>query len=199
MKQFGASSTRGIAIIDAKTSVAALDDLIRAGIRGIRVDMRGDVTVARQRFKEATNWVAGRNLHLQLQAQLPMIEAMKDDIGSSRVAVSIDHIGNPRAELGLEQPGFQTLLALVKNGTYVKLTRINNISKRPPDYKDALPFVQAVIAANAQRVVWGTDWPHLGVDGFDDGLVLNQLALWAPDATTRKAILVDNPARLYGF
>jgi len=85
--------------------------------------------------------------------------------------------------------------------------------KKKPDYPDAAPIARALIAANPERIVWGTDWPHPNSDplpGYgamdvrpytriDDGRLLNQLPVWAPDAATRKKILVDNPARLYGF
>ena len=100
---------------------------------------------------------------------------------------------------------------------YVKLSRIHNISTQAPDYADAAPLAQALIAANPQRILWGTDWPHAGVrpPGYsatdispylqiDDGRVFNQFAVWAPqaerdDPSLRQTILVDNPARLYGF
>ena len=86
-------------------------------------------------------------------------------------------------------------------------------SKNGPDYADAAPLAQALIAANPDRIVWGTDWPHpnsvtpAGKEitevtphfPIDDGRLLNQLPVWAPDAAIRKKILVDNPARLYGF
>ena len=86
-------------------------------------------------------------------------------------------------------------------------------SKLAPDYPDAAPLAQVLIAANPDRIVWGTDWPHpdsvtppgrkvtdvTPLFQIDDGRLLNQLPVWAPDAAIRKKILVDNPARLYGF
>jgi predicted TIM-barrel fold metal-dependent hydrolase len=101
----------------------------------------------------------------------------------------------------------------VRSGkAYVKISGAYRSSVRAPDYADIVPFAQALIAANADRVVWGTDWPHPDSDisrrppadvapllPIDDGRLLNQLAIWAPDAAIRKRILIDNPARLYGF
>jgi predicted TIM-barrel fold metal-dependent hydrolase len=128
--------------------------------------------------------------------------------------VVFDHFGGAQAALGTAQPGFADLLELVRSGrAYVKISGAYRASKRPPDYADAAPLAQALIAANAERIVWGTDWPHpnsepmpgigpMDVRPFfpiDDGRLLNQLPLWAPDAAVRKKILVDNPARLYGF
>ena len=82
-----------------------------------------------------------------------------------------------------------------------------------PDFADAAPLARALIAANPERIVWGTDWPHPNSEAMpgygamdvrpftqiDDARLLNQLPVWAPDAATRKKILVENPARLYGF
>ena len=125
-----------------------------------------------------------------------------------------DHFGGAQAALGVGQPGFANLVTLVRSGrAYVKISGAYRASTRGPDYADVAPFAKALIAAHAGRVVWGTDWPHpdtAAVPGrkpydvlpplpIDDGRLLNQLAVWAPDPAVRKQILVDNPARLYGF
>jgi predicted TIM-barrel fold metal-dependent hydrolase len=95
----------------------------------------------------------------------------------------------------------------------VKISGAYRASKLAPDYADAVPLARALIAANSDRIVWGTDWPHpdsvtppgrqptevTPLFQIDDGRLLNQLPVWAPDAAIRKKILVDNPARLYGF
>ncbi len=114
----------------------------------------------------------------------------------------------------MQQPGFSDLVELVKSGkAYVKISGAYRSSKLSPDFQDIVPFAQALIAANAERIIWGTDWPHpdsvtppgrkvtevTPLFQIDDGKLLNQLPVWAPDAAVRKKILVDNPARLYGF
>jgi predicted TIM-barrel fold metal-dependent hydrolase len=126
----------------------------------------------------------------------------------------LDHFGGAQAALGPTQPGFADLVELVRSGkAYVKISGAYRASHAAPDYPDVAPLARALIAANAQRVVWGTDWPHTNSTtppgrevtdvtpffAIDDGRLINLLPLWAPDAATRKAILVDNPARLYGF
>src|SRR3954451_6113357 len=101
---------------------------------------------------------------------------------------------------------------LVKSGkAYVKISGAYRSSHAAPDFANVTPLAQALIAANPDRIVWGTDWPHPNTSlqkpaveisepaPIDDGLLLNQLPKWAPDAAVRKKILVDNPARLYGF
>jgi len=102
----------------------------------------------------------------------------------------------------------------VRSGkAYVKISGAYRASKNGPDYADCIPLAKALIAANADRIVWGTDWPHpdsvtppgkqpsdvTPLFQIDDGRLLNQLPVWAPDAAVRKKILVDNPAKLYGF
>jgi predicted TIM-barrel fold metal-dependent hydrolase len=217
MKARGATA-RGVAVIDGKTAESDLDAMNQAGIRGIRLNLAtggvNDPAVGRSRFQAAVERLKSRNWHVQLFTGLTMISAIKDIVASSPVPVVFDHFGGARAELGPEQLGFADLTELVRSGkAYVKISGAYRASKLAPDYPDAAPLARALIAANSDRVVWGTDWPHpdsvtppgkMSTDvtpllQIDDGRLLNQLPVWAPDAAVRKRILVDNPARLYGF
>jgi predicted TIM-barrel fold metal-dependent hydrolase len=212
------ASARGVAVIDDKTPEADLDAMDRAGIRGIRLNLAtggvNDPSLGRPRFQAAVERVKNRNWHVQLFTTLSMISAIKDLVAASPVPVVFDHFGGAQAKLGVEQPGFSDLLELVKSGkTYVKISGAYRASKLAPDYADSAPLARALIAANSDRIVWGTDWPHPNsvtppdrkptdltpLLQIDDGRLLNQLPVWAPDAAVRKKILVDNPARLYGF
>lgn len=212
------ASARGVAVIDDKTPEADLDAMQQAGIRGIRLNLAtggvNDPNVGRPRFQAAVERVKNRNWHIQLFTSLSMISAIKDLVDASPVPVVFDHFGGAQAELGTDQPGFSDLLALVKSGkAYVKISGAYRASKLAPDYPDVVPLARALIAANSDRIVWGTDWPHPNsvtppgrkptdvtpLYQIDDGRLFNQLPVWAPDAVIRKLILVDNPARLYGF
>jgi predicted TIM-barrel fold metal-dependent hydrolase len=216
MKARGAAA-RGVAVIDDKTSEADLDAMGHAGVRGIRLNLAtsgvNDPGVGRPRFQAAIERVKARGWHVQLFTSLAMIPAIRDLVAASPVPVVFDHFGGALADLGVDQPGFADLLALVKSGkAYVKISGAYRASKLAPDYPDAAPLARALIAANSDRIVWGTDWPHpdhtppgkkptdvTPLLQIDDGRLLNQLPVWAPDAAIRKKILVDNPARLYGF
>jgi predicted TIM-barrel fold metal-dependent hydrolase len=217
MKARGATA-RGVAVIDDKTSESDLDAMGQAGIRGVRLNLAtggvSDPAVGRPRFQAAVERVKNRNWHIQLFTSLAMISAIKDLVASSPVPVVFDHFGGAQAGLGVEQPGFADLTELVRSGkAYVKISGAYRASKLAPDYADAAPLARALIAANSDRVVWGTDWPHPDsvtppgrnatdvqpLFQIDDGRLLNQLPVWAPDAAIRKKILVDNPAQLYGF
>jgi predicted TIM-barrel fold metal-dependent hydrolase len=218
MKARGADA-RGVAVIDERTPESAFDEMHRAGIRGIRINLAtggktADPAAARKRFQDAAERIKSRGWHVQMYTTLDVISAIKDAVFASPVPVVFDHFGRAQAALGVEQPGFADLVELVRSGkAYVKISGAYRISKQAPDYADAAPLARALIATNRERILWGTDWPHPNSEplpgygamdvrpyfAIDDGRLLNQLPVWAPDAATRKAILVDNPARLYGF
>lgn len=215
--QLGAEA-RGIAVIDEATSDAALDDMDRRGIRGIRINLatvgQTDPDVGRRRFAAAVERIAGRRWHIQMYTQLPMIQAMHRELSSAPVPIVLDHFGGARADGGMAQAGFDTLLDLVRSGrAYVKVSAPYRGSAKPPDFADMGPLAQALIGANVHRILWGTDWPHpetaqgrgrkptdiSPLRHVDDGRLLNQFASWAPTAAERTTILVDNPQTLYGF
>ena len=209
------ANARGVAVIDGRTTESELDTMGQLGVRGIRLNLAtggvSDPAAGRQRFQAAAERMKRRNWHIQMYTSLAMIAAMKDLVASSPVPVVFDHFGSARAELGVQQPGFADLVELVRSGkAYVKISAAYRSSKNGPDFADVAPLAQALIAANAERILWGTDWPHPNGAGgsvdrispffdIDDGRLLNQLPVWAPDAAVRKKILVDNPARLYQF
>jgi predicted TIM-barrel fold metal-dependent hydrolase len=211
MKARGADA-RGVAVIDDKTTDAELDRLASLGFKGIRLNLStagiNDPKVATDRFLAAASRVKSRNWHIQLNTTLPVIAAMKDTLAASPVTLVFDHYGNAKEENGVGQPGFADLVSLVKSGkAYVKIS----VTAGPrQNYGYFTPLARMLIDANVDRILWGTNWPHPNsVNGstskvtplwqVDDGLVLNLLPAWAPDAAVRKKILVDNPARLYEF
>ena len=212
------ATARGVAVIDDKTAESELDTMNKAGFRGTRLNLAtggvNDPNVGRSRFSAAVERMKARGWHVQLYTNLAMISAIKELVATSPVPVVFDHFGGAQADLGAGQPGFSDLLELVKSGkAHVKISGAYRSSKLAPDYADIVPLAQALIAANPDRIVWGTDWPHPDsstVPGrkatdiaplfqIDDGRLFNQLPVWAPDAAIRKRILVDNPVRLYGF
>jgi predicted TIM-barrel fold metal-dependent hydrolase len=216
IKERGATA-RGIAVIDETTPERDLDMMNAGGIRGIRLNLvtTGQVTLegVRKRFQAAAVRIRRLGWHVQIYSTLELAAGLKDLVADSPVPVVFDHFASAQAAKGVDQPGFGDIVALVKSGkAYVKISGAYRIAT-PPDYADAAPLAKALIAANADRVLWGTDWPHpnavvppggkttdvLPLMQVDDGKLLNLLPAWAPDAALRKKILVDNPARLYGF
>lgn len=212
------SSARGVAVIDDQLRESTLDEMSRGGVRGIRLNLEtGGVTdsaVARQRFQRAVERIRGRNWHIQIFTRLSVIEGINDLVMKAAVPVVFDHFGGAQASLGIQQAGFAALVNLVRTGNaYVKISAPYLASTQTPDYPDVALLAKTLVAANPERVVWATNWPHpdssqapgrrttdiAPLRRIDDGRVINQLAVWVPDPAQRKTILVENPARLYGF
>jgi predicted TIM-barrel fold metal-dependent hydrolase len=212
------SHARGIAVVGDTTSDAELDDMIHTGIRGLRINLettgQADPSQARERFLAAVKRIGARKLHVQMFTRPSVIAAIKEAIEASPLTVVFDHFGGAQAAGGVEQPGFDALAALVQSGkAYVKLSAPYRGSTQTPAYADMAPLAKALIAANPQRILWGSDWPHpntspeaVNADSgtsprlpIDDVAVLNQFQVWLPTIPQRRVVLVDNPARLYGW
>ena len=218
MKARGATA-RGVAVIDDKTPESDLDAMQKDGIRGIRLNLAtggvNDPNVGRPRFSAAVERVKARGWHVQLFTSLPMISAIKDLVAASPVPVVFDHFGGAQAELGVGAARFQRSPGVgeVGQGLCEDLRRIPGFETR------ARLSGRGAARPGADR---GEPRPHrlghrLAAPGFGyparkEGRPTSRrcsrsttagcstsLPVWAPDAATRKKILVDNPARLYGF
>lgn len=210
-----APNARGIAVVDEQISDGRLDEMDHAGIRGIRINLatvgQTDPDLGRRRLTAAIARIGKRKWHVQMYTQLSVIEAMQKEIAASPVPVVFDHFGGAQASGGTSQRGFDVLLDLIRSGrAYVKVSAPYRGSTAAPDFADMGPLAKALIGANVNRVLWGTDWPHPDTTPgrpateisplrqIDDGRVFNQFATWTTP-TQRKAILVGNPAELYRF
>ena len=207
-------SARGVAVIEDSTSARELADMHAASIRGVRVNLESygesDPGVAGRQLRNAAERVVPLGWHVQTYTNLAILAALHDTILALPTTLVVDHFGRPQAARGTGQPGFDALLALLRSGrVYVKISAAYRISQQP-DYADVAPIARAMIDANPDRIVWGTDWPHPGaakrdpavIEPFrpeDDGAALNRLAGWTKNRTELQKILVDNPARLYQF
>jgi len=217
IRQLGLQA-RGIALVAQETTDSELDRLRHGGICGIRLNFEtfgvSDPKVAVDRFQEASKRAAGHGWHVQINTRLSIVEALEEHVLSGPATVVFDHFAHAKAELGINQTGFATLMRLLESGrAYVKISAAYHISTQPPDYTDVAPLARTLIAANPERILWGSDWPHPDAAPrpgssrseprpplpVDDGRVLNQLVAWAPEPAIRDLILVDNPARLYEF
>jgi predicted TIM-barrel fold metal-dependent hydrolase len=109
-------------------------------------------------------------------------------------------MGHFPASRGTSLPGFQTLLELVRDGGWVKLSGAYRLSENMP-YEETTSLAQALVSAAPSRCVWGSDWPHVAHWNpmMNVGDLLDTLAVWVPDQKQRNQILVDNAHRLYGF
>ena len=193
---------RGIAVVAPDISEKELHTLHTAGVRGVRmniVDTKDNKGVLPMEKKiKPFGWHVEFLLHVD---EFPELDRTLEDFP---VDVSFGHLGYMRTDQPLETPGFQALLRLLKTGrAWVKLTAPYRISPNPMPHADVNAFAHALIAANADRIVWGSDWGHIMLNWKiampNDGDIADLLGAWVPDEAIRKKILVDNPARLYDF
>jgi predicted TIM-barrel fold metal-dependent hydrolase len=144
--------------------------------------------------------IAPLGWHIQVYIDGETLADMAPTLAKLPVEIVIDHCGGVKAALGLEHPQFRALLSLLDSGNaWIKVCSYRVSSTGQP-WADPAPNVQAFVARYSDRCVWGTDWPHPQMNPLPEaGLLLDQLFDWVPDAATRHRILVDNPAKLYGF
>jgi predicted TIM-barrel fold metal-dependent hydrolase len=200
VRRFGPHRARGVAVIDDSFDEAALRRMHEQGVRGVRFNMVSGNGTPEDQLEALARRVAPLGWHIQIYAEGDKLQAIGPLLARLPVEVVIDHCGGVMAGLGLRHPQFQALLRLMETGrAWIKLCGYRASSAGEP-WTDVAPNVQALVAAAPERCVWGTDWPHPQVDPVPEaGVLLDQLFDWVPDAGVRQAVLVDNPARLYGF
>jgi len=200
-------SLRAVAAMTEETTDRELAGMRDAGVRGVRVNLvdRGGMPFrSLAALAHAAERIRNLGLHLELLVHVESFAELRELTKTICVPMSVGHIGYTKAAAGgLDHPGFGEFLAMLRDGFFwVKLTGPYRISARAKfPYDDVTAMAKAVIAAAPDRVVWGSDWPHVMVatEMPNDGDLLDALAAWAPDPVQRNRILVDNPARLYGF
>lgn len=193
---------RGIAVVDADVPSAELKRLDAGGIRGTRINMLFAGGIGLDDLEPLAQRIADLGWHFQLLIDGPTLAGLETRLASLPVPVVIDHMGHVQTKDGLAQAGFEALRRLVARGrTWVKLSGNYRMSRQRPAFEDVVPFAKALIAENPEHMVWGTDWPHPAMQDFmpDDGALVDALDAYVSDKAERARILVDNPARLYGF
>ncbi len=200
----GGADFRGVVVISDQTTEAELRAMHELGVRGVRINLIYKSGVEVSDVTNLARKVAPLGWHVQLLIDISEFADLYDTLASLPVEVVIDHMGHMPASIGVEHPGFAALLRLTREGkVWVKLSgasRITNRSDMP--YVDTAPYARALIQANPSRILWASDWPHvcLSVPMPDDTRLLEEFYDWADDDEgVIRQIMVDNPARLYGF
>jgi predicted TIM-barrel fold metal-dependent hydrolase len=202
----GGAAFRGVAVVGDAPTDRELEALQAAGVRGVRVNVvdvrEGKGCLPAERLRHLAARIAPLGWHLELLAHVDEFPTLERDLGELPVDLVFGHMGYMRTDRGLADPGFRALLRLAAEGrAWVKLTGPYRISSRPLPHEDVTPFAHALLEAAPGRIVWGSDWPHVMVKGAmpNDGDLADLLAAWVPDEALRRRVLVENPARLYGF
>lgn len=214
------SRARGVAVIDRTAARPALEAMNRAGIRGVRLNLEThhpegfDPERAKQLLEATAAQIDGLNWHVQLYARIGVVASLARHIAQLAIPLVLDHFAGANPAHGPRQKCFEALLDLIAAASvYVKLSGPYRISDGAPDYVDMAPLAEALVQANPERILWGTDWPHTNSAygrgrslnemapplPIDDAALMNALATWVREPAIRKKVLVDNPARLYGF
>ncbi len=194
---------KGIGLLPDNASDADLDQFTQWNLAGVRLNYVHGGVLTWDGARAMAPRLAERDLHIQMLCHADQhMAALAPDIAACPVPVVFDHIGWPTdLSAGPDTPGFQTLCRLLADGhAYVKLSGLYRLTDAP--YTETDRFVQALVAANPERCLWGSDWPHIMLNGAE---MPPANALWdafhraVPDPVTRTQILVQNPAELYRF
>jgi len=199
---------RGVVVVPMQTSDAELASMHGHGVRGIRftetaapTPTKPNGTLALLDLMEWGPRLSELGWHAQMWVNCQRLVDAAPALLRLHIPLVLDHMGYFNAALGIADPGFQALLRLMGSGrVWVKLTAIRN-STRAPHYPDVRPFHEALVRAAPDRLIWGSDWPYIGLNDNppDVGALIDLFDVWTHEEALREKILVANPAVLYGF
>jgi 2-pyrone-4,6-dicarboxylate lactonase len=209
MQEIGVARCRGIVDVDENIADTELDRLNTLGVRGVRINVSpvqvqesGLMAKLLPRIRRLDARCAEIGWHLDFLLPGWLTKDLMKTLHALECEFTLAHMGMFLAKDRMWQPGFQQLLDLLRNGNggcWVKFTGTYRISTAP-DFADVLPMAQSLIEAAPDRIIWGSDYPHLSfADKVGSVALFNLLEQWAPDPAIREAILTKNPARLFGF
>ena len=198
---------RGVAVVDDTISDAELATLNAAGVRGVRVNIvdvkdRKSGTLPMAELTALATRIAPMRWHMEFLMHCDEFPDMDRTFADFPVDIVLGHLGYMKTDKGLDNAGFQSLLRLMKTGkAWVKFTGPYRISTQALPHADTNAYAHALVQANVERVLWGSDWPHVMVKSAmpNDGDLCDLLSSWIPDAAVREQVLVRNPAKLYEF
>jgi 2-pyrone-4,6-dicarboxylate lactonase len=193
----------GVALVPVDAASDTLEALHAQGFRGARFHYMAHMGAAApvDEVVALSQRLAPLGWHLQIHLDAALLPELGPKLAQSAVPVVIDHMGRIDASQGLDQKPFRDLLRLLDNRSFwVKVSGSERISRQPSPWPDAAPFARKLVAEHGERVLWGTDWPHPNLKEVpDDGVLVDLIAAMAPTAAEQRALLADNPQRLYGF
>ncbi|HEY4375154.1 MAG TPA: amidohydrolase family protein [Burkholderiales bacterium] len=195
---------RGVAQLPESVSDADLQKLNAGGVRGFRANLVSGNGIKLDGARRMADRVAKFGWHAQFLLDAEGMPEMDRTLADFPIDVVVDHMGRPKIDAGTSAPGFQALIRLLKGGrAWCKLSAPYRTSKIQPGFTDIDIYAQALVAAVPERLLWGSDWPHVNMEAGkpmpNDGDLLDKLAVWAPTEELRRRILVANPEKLYGF
>jgi 2-pyrone-4,6-dicarboxylate lactonase len=195
------SRIRGVAIVDDGFGEADYDALHRGGVRGVRFNFVKHLggTPDMDVFARVIDRIKGRGWHVVLHLDAPSIIPLSEMMRGLPLPFVIDHMGRVPGKDGVDQPPLRALLELAKlERCWIKVCGAERISM--PPYAEAVPIAHAIVQAAPDRVLWGTDFPHPNpTHEADEADLVDLVPQFATSQGEQQRLLVDNPARLYGF
>ncbi|MBJ3778033.1 amidohydrolase family protein [Acuticoccus sp. 2012] len=194
----------GIALLPPDVADAEIVRLTGQGFRGVRYNYMGHLAggASPDELRALAPRLARHGWHLQIHLAPERMEEMAPLFAEMPVPVVIDHMARVDASLGIDQPAFTALRRLLdKEHVWVKVSGSERISADGPPWDDGVRFARVLVEDHPDHVLWGTDFPHPNFKGDppDDGMLVDLLPKIAPTDDHLRRLLVDNPARLYGF
>jgi predicted TIM-barrel fold metal-dependent hydrolase len=195
---------RGIAVVHPEASDAELQRLDRGGVRGLRFTVFDPETAVTRvdMIEPLSRRAVDLGWHVQIHMRADQIVDNAAPLRRLPSQIVFDHMSRLPQPEGVRHKAFRIVCKLLDRGqAWVKLSGAYLDSRAgPPWYADAGEVARAYVEAAPERMLWGSDWPHpTQMAKPDDAQLLDLLGEWTPDEATRRKILVDNPAELYGF
>ena len=192
---------RGVVRIEEDISDRALDNYHEVGVRAIRLDLFARASLPTEDLIAYVRRMAfrarPRGWHIQFYTPGTIVRELLPFLAEFDSTFVIDHMGYMKESDGLTQADFDHLVGILAGGNcYIKLSGPYRIAMDRP-LSSVEPIARALISARPDRLLWGSDWPHLPNGQRDTGELLNLLADWTPNEEVRTQILVDSPARLF--
>jgi 2-pyrone-4,6-dicarboxylate lactonase len=195
---------RGVATVSRDITDSQLADLHDAGVRGVRfnfVKRLVDVTPPDVLHEIATR-IAPLGWHVVVYFEAQDLAELASFFATLPTIVVVDHMGRPDVRLSIDGPEFERFVRFMRDhhNVWSKVSGAERLSvSGPPAYADFVPFARRIVETFPNRVLWGTDWPHPNMKSHmpDDGDLVNLLPSIAPTPELQRALLVDNPTRLY--
>jgi predicted TIM-barrel fold metal-dependent hydrolase len=192
---------RGIAVAPLGLPTRAYESLRESGVVGLRLNTLFGGGIGLDEIEEYGALCRDLGWHLQFLLDARNLPPLASRLGKLPVPFIVDHMGHFPTSTGVASEATRTLVDLVRDGAWVKLSGAFRNTAEGPPYSDTVPFARLLAEAAPDRCVWGSDWPHPAHWGpmMNVGDLLDLLADWVPDEPARHRILVENPGRLYGF
>jgi len=197
---------RGVAVVPFDVATAELERLHAAGVRGVRANIvdlkenKGQLPL--ENLRSLAKRIQPFGWHIEFLMHVNEFPGLDLQLGDFPVPLVFGHLGYVPTGEGLATPGFAALLRLMRDGkAWVKLTAPYRLTLSAMPYPDTAPFARALVDAAPERLLWGSDWPHVFIRTAmpNDGDLFDVFAQWVPDPAMRKRILVDHPAQVYDF